>query len=75
MRNTFKLQQSLRSFSSNWTFQKGKLSFQKLKDKAIIDETINQINLVFPDQYGRLTGLKMNAEYFIEVIENSKSQA
>jgi glutamine synthetase len=28
--------------------------------------------LVFPDQFGRLTGLKLNAEYFIEVVEASK---
>ena len=27
---------------------------------------------MFPDQYGRLNGLKINAEYFIEEIERSK---
>ncbi len=32
------------------------------------------MNLVFPDQYGRLTGLKLNAEYFIETVE-AQSQA
>eukprot|EP00347_Sterkiella_histriomuscorum_P014936 403358939 len=63
---------SRRFQSNNWTFQKGKLSMQKLKDKATIDAKIDQINLVFPDQFGRLTGLKLNAEYFIETIENSK---
>lgn len=45
---------------------------QKLKDKATIDAKIDQINLVFPDQFGRLTGLKLNAEYFIETVEASK---
>jgi hypothetical protein len=45
---------------------------QKLKDKATIDETIHQVNVVFPDQFGRLTGLKINAEYFVEVVEKSK---
>lgn len=29
-----------RSFST-WTFHKGRLSLQKLKDKALIDETID----------------------------------
>lgn len=47
-------------------FGKGKLTLQKLKDKATIDEQIDSINLVFPDQYGRLQGIKVNAEYFIE---------
>jgi glutamine synthetase len=46
--------------------QKGRLTLAKLKDKALIDEQIDQVNLVFPDQYGRLTGLKLNAEYFVE---------
>jgi glutamine synthetase len=31
--------------------------------------------LVFPDQYGRLTGLKVNAEYFLERVEASESGA
>jgi hypothetical protein len=26
---------------------------------------------VFPDQFGRLTGLKLNAEYFIDTIEEN----
>jgi hypothetical protein len=38
-----------------------KLSLQKLKDKALIDETIDWVNLVFPDYYGRLTGIKLSA--------------
>lgn len=25
--------------------------------------------MVFPDQYGRLTGLKLNAEYFLETVD------
>jgi len=29
------------------------------------------VNLVFPDQFGRLTGLKLNAEHFIETVEAS----
>ena len=57
---------------SNWTFQKGLLNMQKLKDKITIDESIHMVNLVFPDQYGRLTGLKLNAEYFLEVLESSQ---
>ena len=52
--------------STSWTLQKGRLSLSKLKDKALIDESIESVNLVFPDQYGRLTGLKLNAEYFLE---------
>lgn len=44
---------------------------QKLKDKALIDETVDQVNLVFPDQYGRLTGLKLNAEYFLDHVERA----
>jgi len=65
-----------RAFSSqNWTFQKGRLNTKKLRDKALIDETIDQVNLVFPDQYGRLTGLKVNAEYFLERVEASEAGA
>ena len=52
--------------TSTHSLQKGKLSLQKLKDKALIDEQIEQVNLVFPDQYGRLTGLNLNSEYFLE---------
>ena len=33
------------------------------------------MSLVFPDQYGRLTGLKLNAEYFLEVIEPSSANS
>lgn len=29
---------------------------------------------MFPDQFGRLTGLKLNAEYFLEVVESSKKK-
>lgn len=60
-----------RTFStySQAQFHKGKLSLTKLRDKATIDETIESVNLVFPDQYGRLNGLKLNAEYFLEVVE------
>lgn len=65
---------SRRQFTtSTWTFQKGKLSLQKLKDKTTIDETIDQVNVVFPDQYGRLSGLKLNGEYFLETIETSRA--
>ena len=39
---------------------------QKFKDKATIDEQIDQVSVVFPDQYGRLAGIKVNAEYFLE---------
>ena len=59
----------VRSISSSWTFQRGSLSLKKLKDKATIDETIDQVNLVFPDQFGRLNGIKLNAEYFLEQVE------
>jgi hypothetical protein len=45
------------------------LTLSKLRDKATIDEAIESVNLVFPDQYGRLNGLKLNAEYFLEVVE------
>ncbi|CDW80282.1 UNKNOWN [Stylonychia lemnae] len=64
-----------RYISSNWTFQKGKLTLQKLKDKSTIDETINQVNVVFPDQFGRLTGLKLNAEYFADEVEKHQKQS
>jgi glutamine synthetase len=40
----------------------------KLRDKATIDEQIQQVNLIFPDQYGRLNGLKLNAEYFLDLM-------
>lgn len=30
------------------------------------------VNLVFPDQYGRLAGIKINAEYFLETVDSSK---
>jgi len=59
-----------RSFSH---FQKGKLTLSKLRDKATIDEQIDHISLVFPDQYGRLAGLKFNAEYFLEHLDSSDS--
>lgn len=59
---------SHRRFSSSSQFQKGRLTLTKLRDKATIDETIEQVNLVFPDQYGRLNGLKLNAEYFLEMV-------
>jgi hypothetical protein len=39
---------------------------QKLKDKATIDGHIDYINLLFPDQFGRIHGLKLDAEHFIE---------
>jgi len=61
-----------RLFASN--FQKGRLTLAKLRDKATIDESIDQVNLVFPDQYGRLNGLKINAEHFLEVMENSQKE-
>ena len=48
------------------------MTLQKLKDKITIDESVDQVNVVFPDQYGRLTGLKLNAEYFLEVVSSSK---
>jgi len=54
---------TLKHFSS---FNKGKLSMQKLKDKATIDGHIDFINLLFPDQYGRMHALKVDAEQFIE---------
>ncbi len=40
----------------------------KLRDKALIDDQIDSVNLVFPDQYGRLAGLKVNAEYFLDQL-------
>lgn len=42
-----------------------------MKDKALIDESIESVNVVYPDQYGRLTGLKLNAEYFLDQIEGA----
>ena len=62
-----------RCIVSNWTFQKGKLNMKKLKDKATIDESIDQVNVIFPDQFGRLTGMKLNAEYFIEAVQEANN--
>ena len=45
------------------------MSLKKLKDKVVIDGQIDYVNLTFPDQYGRLQGFKMNAEYFIDMME------
>ena len=58
--------------SSTWALQKGRISLAKLKDKALIDESIESVNVVYPDQYGRLTGLKLNAEYFLDQIEGGR---
>ena len=55
--------------ASTWALQKGRLTLPKLRDKTLIDETIESVNVVYPDQYGRLTGLKMNAEYFLDQME------
>lgn len=46
----------------------------KLREKSLIDESIESVNLVFPDQYGRLTGLKLNAEYFLEQMEKGQDK-
>ena len=64
-----KTHRSIRCFTSNVLppqFNKGKLSMQKLKDKATIDGHIDYINLLFPDQFGRIHSLKLEAEHFIE---------
>lgn len=63
-----------RLFSTTAHFQKGRLTLAKLRDKATIDQLIDQVNLVFPDQYGRLNGLKINAEHFLEVMEKSQKE-
>jgi hypothetical protein len=58
--------------ASTWALQKGRLSLEKLRDKALIDESIESVNVVYPDQYGRLTGLKLNAEYFLDQMQGGK---
>jgi hypothetical protein len=58
--------------NSTWALQKGRLSLDKLRDKALIDEAIESVNVVYPDQYGRLTGLKLNAEYFLDQMQGGK---
>jgi hypothetical protein len=58
--------------TSTWALQKGRLSLEKLRDKALIDESIESVNVVYPDQYGRLTGLKLNAEYFLDQMQGGK---
>ena len=57
----------IRNFSS--AFSKGRLTLSKLRDKATIDDEISHVNLVFPDQYGRLTGLKLSADHFLNEVE------
>jgi len=47
---------------------------RKLKDKAMIDGLIDYVNITFPDQYGKLQGLKLNVEHFIEIMENVTDQ-
>lgn len=47
------------------------MSLKKLKDKVVLDGQIDYVNLTFPDQYGRLQGFKMNAEYFIDMLEQN----
>lgn len=39
----------------------------------MIDGLIDYVNITFPDQYGKLQGVKLNAEHFIEVMENNDS--
>ena len=63
---------SLRSFSS---FSKGRLALSKLRDKATIDDEISHVNLVFPDQYGRLSGMKISAEHFLDVVDGKNSDS
>lgn len=47
---------------------------RKLKDKAMIDGLIDYVNITFPDQFGKLQGLKLNVEHFIEIMENMNDQ-
>jgi hypothetical protein len=47
-------------------FSKGRLTMAKLKDKVTIDNKISNVNLLFGDQYGRIHGLKLDAEYLLE---------
>lgn len=54
---------SVKTFSA---FHKGKLTLQKLRDKAQIDGQVNLVNLIFPDQYGRMHSLKLDADHFLE---------
>ncbi len=35
-------------------FSKGKLTIKKMADKTLIDNTIETVNVAFPDQYGKL---------------------
>ena len=58
-----------RSFTSSPHFNKGRLTLAKLKDKVTIDGSIKQLNVLFPDQFGRIHTLKVDAEYFIEENE------
>ena len=64
---------SLSPSPTSWSLQKGRLSLSKLQDKVLLDESIDSVNLVFPDQYGRLTGLKLNAEYFLEQMKHQST--
>ena len=38
-----------------------------------MDEQIDLVNVVFPDQYGRLAGIKVNAEYFLDQMQSGHS--
>ena len=51
-------------------FNANRLTFDKLKDKCQVDAEIKQVCLAFVDQFGRLHGTQLNAEYFIEKVSH-----
>jgi len=46
------------------------MTLAKLKEKSNIDGAINQVNVLFPDQFGRIHGVKVDAEYFINSVQS-----
>ena len=45
---------------------------KKLKDKATVDGQINQVSILFPDQFGRMHSLQIDAEHFLEEMEKGE---
>jgi hypothetical protein len=62
----------MRRHFSSYLFDKGKLSLSKLKDKHNVDAAIEHVQMVFPDQYGRLWSNQVHAATFIAAQEKSQ---
>lgn len=51
------------------TFDKGKFTYDKLKDKHYVDGAVEYVQVAFPDQYGRLWATQVHADFFIKTVE------